>query len=136
MTAPVRVIGDPVTPIADALEAFLAPLDPLPRVATHKWPKDWSLADGRPLILVADDGGPFEWPIFSEHTIRITAGGDDVPEVCELARKCLGRILDNLPEGLAHIRENGTALDVTQHSATGADVASGTVTAVIRTTII
>lgn len=136
MTSPTRVIGEPATAVADALRAYVAGLDPLPRIATHKWPANWSLADGRPLVLVADDAGPVDWPVKSDHTIRVTVGGDDVVTVRELARKCLGHILDTLPEGLVKIRPNGTALDETQHSQTGADVASGTVTAVIRTEII
>lgn len=131
-----RVQGDPVEAVKASLVALLADETPLPRIATNKWPKDWSLDHKRPLVLVADDGGPVLWPIKSDHTIRISVGSDDVPVSKRLARKCLGHILDSLPEGLEKIRPDGTALTVTQHSATGADVASGTVSAVIRTEII
>jgi hypothetical protein len=115
---------------------LLADEIPEPRIATHKWPLDWSLDDGRPLVLIADDGGGVDWPVKSDHTIRITVGSDDVPTSRRIARKCLGRILAIVPEGLAAIRKNGTALTEAQHTQTGADIASGTVTAVIRTEII
>lgn len=128
-----RVQGEPVDAVKASLAALLADEDPVPRIATHKWPKDWTLDERRPLVLVADDSGPVDWPVKSSHTIRITVGSDDVPTSRRIARRCLGHILDNLPEGLAHIRGNGTALTEAQHSQTGADLASGTVTAVIRT---
>lgn len=131
-----RVQGEPVDAVRAALATHLAGEDPLPRIATHKWPKDWSLDDGRPLVLIADDGGPVDWPVKSDHTIRITVGWDDIPQVRRIARKCLGHILDSVPAGLAAVRKNGTALTEAQHSQTGADLASGTVTAVIRTEII
>lgn len=118
------------------MAAYLADQNIVARIATQKWPKDWDLSDGRPLVLIADDSGPLDWPVKSDHTIRITVGSDDVPTSRRIARKCLGHILANLPEGLAHIRKNGTALTEAQHSQTGADMASGTVTAVIRTEII
>lgn len=132
-----RVQGDPVPPVKAAVAAHLADEgeDPMPRIATGKWPKDWKLHDA-PLVLIADDGGPVEFPIKSDHTIRITVGSNDLQVSRRLARKCLGHILDSLPEGLVKIRSNGTALIETQHTETGADVASGTVTAVIRTEII
>lgn len=131
-----RVQGEPVDAVKASLVAFLATEDPVPRIATHKWPKDWTLDEKRPLVLVADDGGPVLWPIKSDHTIRITVGSDDIPTSRRIARRCLGHILDNLPEGLAKIRSNGTALTEAQHTQTGADLASGTVTAVIPTEII
>lgn len=131
-----RVQGSPVPFVKAAVVAFLAGENIVARVATRKWPKDWTLADGRPLVLIADDGGNVDWPVKSDHTIRITVGSDDANTSERIARKCLGHILANLPEGLAHIRRNGTALITTQHSQTGADLASGTVTAVIRTEII
>lgn len=130
-----RVQGDPVPPVKAALVAFLADDDPLPRIATRKWPTTWSLADKTPLVFIADDGGDVDWPVKSDHTIRITVGSDDAEVSSAIARRCLGHILDNLPEGLAKVRPNGTALLVTQHKDTGADLASGTVEVVIRTEI-
>lgn len=127
-----RVQGEPVDAVKAALVAYLADEGITARIATHKWPKDWKLGDA-PLVLVADDGGPVDWPVKSQHTIRVTVGSDSVPTSRRIARKCLGHILANLPEGLAHIQRNGTALTDAQHSQTGADLASGTVIAVIRT---
>lgn len=129
-----RVPGDPVPFVKASLVALLTDEDPVPEIATHKWPKSWSLDSGKPLVLVADDGGPLDWPVKSEHEVRITVGGDDVPTVRRIARKCIGHILDNLPEGLAHIRRDGITLTEAQHTATGADLASGTVTVIVRTT--
>lgn len=128
-----RVQGDPVDPVKDVLVTLLADEPSNPRFATHKWPKDWSLADSRPLVLIADDGGPLDYPVKSNHTIRITVGSDDVPTSRRIARRCLGHILGTVPEGLEDIRPNGTALTMAVHRTTGADLASGTVTAVIRT---
>ena len=130
-----RVQGDPVPQVKAALVAFLSGDNLLPRIATRKWPKNWSLADKTPLVLIADDGGDVDWPVKSDHTIRITVGSDDVEVSSQIARRCLGHILDNLPEGLAKVRPSGTALIVTQHKETGADLASGTVEVVIRTEI-
>lgn len=128
------VQGEPVDAVKASLTALWAGADPLPRIALHKWPQGWSPADGHPLILIADDGGPMLWPVKSEHTIRITVGADDIQVARRIARKCIGHILANLPEGLAHIRrEDVNALIETQHTATGADIASGTVDVVIRT---
>lgn len=131
-----RVQGEPVDAVKASIVALLADDATAPLVATHNWPIDWKLSDGRPLVLVADDGGGFDYPVKSDHTIRISVGSDDVPTSRRIARKCLGHILANVPEGLAHIRKNGTALTEAKHRATGADIASGTVTAVIRTEII
>lgn len=131
-----RVQGSPVPLVKASVVAYLTDQNIAARVATRKWPEDWTLADGRPLVFIADDGGPLDYPVKSDHTIRITVGSDDAEVSEEIARKCLGHILANLPEGLAHIRRNGTALITTQHTQTGADLASGTVTAVIRTEII
>lgn len=131
-----RVQGEPVNAVKAALIAHLADEPVAPRIATHNWPKDWSLDDQVPLVLIADDGGPVLWPVKSDHTIRITVGSDDVPTSRRIARKCLGHILATVPEGLAAVRKFGTALNETKHRATGADLASGTVTVVIRTEII
>jgi hypothetical protein len=136
MTTQVRVQGDPIPAVNAALVDLLADELVAPRIATHKWPKDWSLADRRPLVLIADDGGGVDWPVKSAHTIRVTVGADDIAVARRLARRCLGHILDTLPEGLDYVPPRGVALIETQHTATGADVASGTLTAVIRTEII
>ena len=131
-----RVQGEPVGAVKASLVALLADENIVARIATHNVPEDWTVADRTPLVLVADDGGPVLWPIKSDHTIRVSVGSDDVQASRRIARKCLGHILDNLPEGLSHIRPNGTALIEVRDSKTGADFASGTVTAVIKTEII
>lgn len=130
-----RVQGEPVDAVKASIVALLADEATAPRIATHNWPADWTPNSG-PLVLLADDGGGLDYPVKSDHTIRISVGSDDVPTSRRIARKCLGHILANVPEGLAHIRKNGTALTEAKHRATGADIASGTVTAVIRTEII
>ncbi|WP_349318864.1 hypothetical protein [Mycolicibacterium canariasense] len=131
-----RVQGDPVGPVKAALVALLADETPVPRIATHKWPKDWTLDEKRPLVLIADDGGDLDYPVSSDHTIRVTVGSDDVPTSRRIARKCLGHILATVPEGLSVVRPFGQALTEATHRATGADLASGTVNVVIRTEII
>ena len=127
-----RVPADPIPAAKAAIVALLADETPAPRIATRKWPADWSLADGQPLVLIADDGGPIDWPVLGRHTIRVTVGSGDAVTSGRIARKCIGHLLDSVPAGLADIR-GGTGVIETQHTKTGADLASATVSAAVRT---
>lgn len=132
---------DAVNPIADALEAFAA-LAPnvalfdgqLCRISVEHVPADWRLLDGRPLVTVYDDGGPETWPIKRDPTIRVTvrANGDDLAR--RIARRLHGYLHENRPTGIAHIfRERGSSFLTARDKDTGADMASFTVTAAVRT---
>lgn len=89
-----------------------------------------------PLVLVADDGGPLEWPILSKNTIRVTVMGNGMDLVRGIAGRCLGHIFDDIPDGLSHIRRNGTTLLEGRDPRTGADFVSFTVTATVRTSTV
>lgn len=96
-------------------------------------PDTYKPASG-PVVLVADDGGPLEWPILSKNTIRVTALGNGMDLVRGIAGRCLGHLFDDIPDGLSHIRRNGTTLLEGRDPKTGADFSSFTVTATVRTT--
>ncbi|AMT72103.1 hypothetical protein [Mycobacteroides immunogenum] len=125
---------------ADAVETFLA-LAPnvnlfgsVCRVAVEEVPQDWSLRTGPPLVTVHDDGGPEQWPIKRDATIRITvrARGSDLAD--RVARRVHGYLHDNRPPGVAHVFRNGGSVFVTARDTdTGADMASFTVPAAVRT---
>jgi hypothetical protein len=95
---------------------------------------DSYLPKSGPMVLVADDGGPMEWPVLSKNTIRVTVLGDGMTLVRDLAGRCLGHIFDDIPNGLSHINRNGTTLLEGRDPRTGADFCSFTVTATVRTT--
>lgn len=86
-----------------------------------------------PLVLVADDGGPMQWPIKSDNIVRVTAMGNGMDLVRGLAGRCMGHIFEGIP-GLSHIDRNGTTLLQGRDPKTGADFCSFTVTATVRTT--
>jgi hypothetical protein len=87
-----------------------------------------------PLVLVADDGGPMDWPIFSQNTIRVTVFAKGLSAARALAGRCLGFLHENPLEGIhIHRRRGSTALVEARDPKTGADMASFTVTATVRT---
>lgn len=133
MTA--RVLGDPKQPVKVALLAlFAGDAAPVPRVATEV-PKDWNLESGVPLVTVHDDGGPLQWPIMSRNIIRVTVRAAGNPLARTIAGRAAGELHDNVPAGLENIRLIGTALTEAFDTDTGADLASFTVTATVRTTV-
>lgn len=89
-----------------------------------------------PLVLVADDGGPMQWPVLSKNIVRVTAMGDGMDLVRGIAGRCMGHIFEDIPNGLSHIRRNGTTLLEGRDPKTGADFVSFTVTATVRTTTV
>lgn len=131
MTAPIYP-GDPKPAVKDALATYFG-ADA--RVATEV-PSDWLLLSGVPLVTVHDDGGPFNWPIMSKHIIRVTVRGNGNPLVRQLARRAAGELHTNVPAGLEDIHKTkGTAIIEARDPDTGADLASFTVTATIRTSV-
>jgi hypothetical protein len=125
--------GDPKPPIKDALAAFFA-TDGY-RVAAEV-PKDWVLATSPPLVTVHDDGGPLNWPILSRNMIRVTVRAAGNPLARTIAMQASGYLHDNIPAGIADIhRTGGTAIIEAFDTDTGADLASFTVNATVRTVI-
>lgn len=133
MTAPVRTQGDPKPPVKAALIGFFDGQGY--RVATGGVPKDWTLSGGVPLVTVHDDGGPLDWPILSRHIVRITVRADGNPLARDIAKRAAGYLHDNTPAGIEKIhRTRGTAIIEGFDTDTGADLASFTVAATVRTT--
>lgn len=127
--------GDPKPPVKAALLAlFAGDAGPRPRVAMDV-PTDWDLKSGIPLVTVHDDGGPLQYPILSHHTIRVTVRANGNPLARSIANRASGNLHNHLPAGLEKVRLNGTALTEARDTDTGADLASFTVTATVRTAI-
>lgn len=123
----VRVQADPMPAVRDWLRAqmpgtwFRATL-----------PTDWTPGTGAPGLIVADDGGPAEYPVRTIHTLRITAWGKDKDTVRALAAQAAGRIVAARVPGLAYTsKDAGGVLDA-RDPATGAVLASVLITSQVR----
>lgn len=102
-------------------------------VAAEDVPDDWQLLTSAPLITVHDDGGPEQWPVKRDVTVRVTARARGVPLAKRVASRANGFLHDNRPTGLAALSDNGAGFVIARDSDTGADLASFTVTAVVAT---
>jgi hypothetical protein len=95
-------------------------------------PDRWTTASD-PVLVVADDGGPVQWPIRSEHIVRLTAYGSGRTEVRAIAAKAAGLLGYGRPAGIAYIdSQMGSILDA-RDSETGAYLASVLVTVQAKT---
>jgi hypothetical protein len=134
-----RINPDPIPAIATALRAyFLLPstvaiFNGAVRVAEEDVPTDWNLRSDPPVLVVYDDGGPVFWPYKRDPTIRFTARARGKPVAKLVAAHAEGYLREHIPGGLAHIRRGGSSFLVTTDSATGADLASFTLPAVVPT---
>ncbi len=93
-------------------------------------PADWTL-ESSPVLIVADDGGPIDYPVSTAPTIRITtwtAGRET-----RYARWALGQLLGTRITGVAAILP-GTGLIEARDDKTRGDLASFTVRTRVRTT--
>lgn len=129
----VRVVGDPVPPI----KAFLAAFHGASVRIADEVPDDWSVDTDAPLIVVADDGGPTMWPVWSELLVRCTVYADGKQTAKQLRRVSMGALLGAggvIPGG--HIHRSGIGYTHARDPDTGADMASFTVTATVRTEVI
>lgn len=131
MMPDVRVPGDPCPPIKDV---YAAAFGPSVRVADEV-PGDWDVAAGVPLLVVNDDGGPTTWPIWSEPIVRVTAYANGKQTAKQLRARALGELMASVPSGM-HVRKTGIGYTDARDPDTGADLASFTVTATVRTEVI
>lgn len=95
-------------------------------------PEKWTTNDS-PVLVVADDGGPVQWPIKSQHTIRLTAYGSGRSEVRAIASYAAGLLGYGRPTGVAHIDSGMSGILDTRDPATGAFLASVLITAQAKT---
>jgi hypothetical protein len=124
----VIVPGDPAPLVKAALITYLAGDARVVRDVPNTF--DFR---GTPVVLVADDGGPLQWPVMSKNTVRVTVFANGLPAARALAGRCAGFLHENTPAGIAHIFRNGSTLVEARDPKTGADMASFTVVATVRT---
>lgn len=136
--ADLRIPGDAVPPMVAHLEAAFAILGA--RVAYEMpdplGPAPWHVDDGVPLIVVSDDSGATVWPIMSTPLVRITAYAKGKQTAKALRRRTMGVVMAGPVAGLAHIDKTGLGYLDTFDPNSGADMASFTVTATVRTEVI
>ena len=95
-------------------------------------PEKWT-TESSSLLVVADDGGPVQWPIKSQHTIRLTAYASGRSEARAITSYAAGILGNGRPPGVVNIdRDMGGILD-TRDPSTGAFLASVLLTAQART---
>lgn len=95
-------------------------------------PQDWSLRTDPPLVTVSDDGGPVQYPIKRDPTIRILVRARGSRLAKRVAALADGYLRSHLPDGIAAIRQRGGAGFVTSRdSDTGADLAALTLPTVV-----
>lgn len=128
----VRVMGDAVPPIKARLAAFWGASV---RIADEV-PDDWSVDVDVPLIVVADDGGPTDWPVMSHPLVRCTVYANGKQTAKHYRRVSMGALLGSPVPGVAHIRRTGIGYTDARDPDTGADMASFTVPATVRTEVI
>jgi len=131
----IRVPGDAVPAFKTALAAWFGArariADTMP---DPNGPDPWAVEDGLPLITVADDSGPTLWPIWTEPLIRITVHANGMQTAKLLRREATGVVMAGVP-GL-YIGKSGIGYVDGRDADTGADLASFTVTATVRTEVI
>ncbi len=137
-----RVHADPVPATIASLRTFymlpstITDLGGACRVedAEDGIPTDWSLRTDPPLVTVSDDGGPVQYPIKRDPTIRILVRARGSRQAKKVAALADGYLRSHLPDGMATIRRGGAAFVATRDSDTGADLASFTLPTVVPMT--
>lgn len=123
-----RIPGSPAPLVKADLVAFLAGTARVVRDVPDKW----TPSDG-PVVLVADDSGPLSWPVMSRNVVRVTVFAEGKDPARNIALRCAGYLHDNNPAGIAHISRSGSSILEARDPQTGADMASFTVSATVRT---
>lgn len=124
-------MGDAVPPI----KAFLAAFHGASVRIADEVPDDWTVDVDAPLILVADDGGPTMWPVWSKPLARCTVYANGKQTAKDLRRISMGALLAGPVPGV-YIGHSGIGYTDGRDPDTGADMASFTVTATVRTEVI
>ncbi|WP_049942581.1 hypothetical protein [Gordonia sp. KTR9] len=122
----VRVQADPAPRLADWLETAMPSAD----IATGV-PRNWSY-DGRPLVVIADDSGPVQWPVKSDHTIRVTARAAGPDSARTVVRTAVGLLHTAKLTGIVISRSSGGVIG-SRDSATSTYIASALMTIHART---
>lgn len=130
----VRALGDAVPAIKAVLAAFFGAAADV----RDELDADWNMLTAtQPVIVVDDDGGPVTWPIYSKPIIRVTAYANGKQTARLLRGKAMGALMANPPAGIYLPTQSPAAPGIgyteARDPATGADVASFTVTATVPT---
>ena len=134
-----REHADPTPIVCAALREFFAQPDNIDLFGGQVWvsaenvPEGWQLLTDPPLVTVHDDGGPEQWPVKRDVTVRVTVRARGIPQAKRVAARAGGHLHDTLPAGFAALSRNGAGFVIARDSDTGADMASFTVTAVVAT---
>lgn len=123
--------GDGVPPIKAVYETFFGPTV----IVCDEVPDKWDVATDAPLLVVSDDSGPTLWPVWTEPLIRTTVYANGKQSAKDLRRTATGVLMANVPSGM-HIAKTGIGYTDGRDPDTGADLASFTVTATVRTEVI
>lgn len=127
----IRVPGDAVPPIKAVYESFFGEAV----IVADEVPAGWDVATAPPVIVVSDDSGPTLWPVWTEPLIRSTVYANGKQTARLLRRTATGALLAHVPSGM-HIAKTGIGYTEGRDPDTGADLASFTVTATVRTEVI
>lgn len=128
MTGPLYEPRDTAKVVKDWLKSELA--QPFPELDVRlELPRGWT-PDGRPVLAVFDDGGPAEYPVSTDSTVRITTwtNGREV----KYANRALALLLCRRVPGIARIRP-GVRVITDRDRDNDGDLASFTVIATART---
>jgi hypothetical protein len=137
----VRIQGDPIPAVkarfADFYGIDLDAADPGDAFRiVDEVPGDWVVETDRPLLVVDDDGGGVDWPVMSKPIVRVTVWANGKQTAKLLRRIVMGVLLAQPVPGIAHIRKTGIGYTDARDDETGADLASFTVNATVRTEVV
>lgn len=131
----VRVPGDAVPAIKAVLAGFFGAAADIRDELDATW--NVLVPGTKPVIVVDDDGGPVTWPIWSRPIIRVVCYANGKQTARLLRRKAMGALMSNPPAGIYLPTHSPGAAGIgyteARDPATGADVASFTVTATVKT---
>lgn len=96
----------------------------------------WTIESPAPLIVVSDDSGPTLWPIYTKPLVRFTVYANGLQLARWLRRRTMGAVFASDIAGVEHIDKTGIGYTEARDTRTGADLASFTVTATVRTEVV
>ncbi|MET8314814.1 hypothetical protein ABZU78_11900 [Rhodococcus erythropolis] len=135
---PARKASDAAVPIKDFLKSVLADREPGVRAGLSLekgWKPEVNEVATAPFVVVREDPGPMEWPIFTVPQIGVTVWSNSRTRSRELAALCQGLLLAHRIPGITNVMAGSSILDDLD-DANGGRIAGFTVRVRIRTTAI
>lgn len=127
--------GEAAVPVKDFLASRLAVSQPGVKAALNldsNWVPDEGGVVSDPAVVVFDDSGPLDWPVSSNHQIRITVWSNSRTHSRAIAKLCLGWLLCVKVPGITHVSPGSNLIDDLDPN-NGGLMASFTVNAKVRT---